>query len=152
MGAAVGAGCLFALGTGMAVLFPGTRGDAVRGFTDAIPPAVGRVAVAPLCPSQLEKASALVIRLALPAFLIVPGAIGDNIGRFAWVATAHPARPGGCVPTKMRSPAPQHADLPVAAWLLAAASSSELEGDQDNGYEHDPERPECRLPAPPVRL
>ena len=87
LGATVGAGCLLAPGTGMAVLFPGT-GVMPFGFTDAIPPAVGCVVVALLCPSRLVKASALLALLALPAFLIVPGAIGGNIGRFAWVAAA----------------------------------------------------------------
>lgn len=82
--AAVSAGCLVAVGGTMALLFPGTG---VMPFTvvNAIPPAVCCVVVALVCRVRLVRAAALAVLISLPVFLLVPGAVGGNIGRLAWV-------------------------------------------------------------------
>ena len=83
--AAVAAACLLAFGGVMAVLFPDTG---VMPFTlsTAVPPAVCCLVVATACPQRHVRVSALLLLAALPVFLVVPGAVGGNVARLAWVA------------------------------------------------------------------
>ena len=85
--ALVAAGGLLAIGGVMAVLFPDTG---VMPFTvsTAIPPAICCIVVAAVCPQRVVRAAALILLGALPIFLLVPGAVGGNVARLAWVAAA----------------------------------------------------------------
>lgn len=82
--AATACGALLVAATAMALLFPGT-GVMPFHLTDAVPPALGSLAVAVLCRQRTVRAAAVISLAALPAFLFVPGAIGSNIARLAWV-------------------------------------------------------------------
>ena len=82
--ALVAAGLLLAVGASAAILFPGT-GRMPFTVTDAIPPAICCVVVAVVCPSRVVRIGAIVALLALPLFLVAPGAVGGNVARLAWV-------------------------------------------------------------------
>ena len=81
------AGLLGLLGISMALLFPGT-GRMPFHVTDLIPAALCCVGVALCCPTRVVRASALLLMLALPIFLVAPGAIGNNVTRLAWICAA----------------------------------------------------------------
>lgn len=86
--AAVGiAGLLAAVGLTMAVLFPGT-GTMPFVATDLVPAGLCCLGVALCCPNRVVRASALLLMVALPLFLIVPGAVGNNVTRLAWICAA----------------------------------------------------------------
>ncbi len=82
--AAAAAFSLLLLGGGMAIFFPGTGTMPFR-WPDAIPAALGCAAVAIFCSDRVVRLSATIVLIAIPAFLIVPGAVGANITRLAWV-------------------------------------------------------------------
>ncbi|MDT4918008.1 MAG: hypothetical protein QOH89_2708 [Pseudonocardiales bacterium] len=82
--AAWAAGVLLACAVAMAVLFPGAGTMGFR-VTDAIPPGAGFLAVAIAARQRVVRVAALLALAALPAFMIVPGAVGSNIARLAWV-------------------------------------------------------------------
>ena len=82
--ATVAAGGLLALGGGMAIFFPGTGTMPFR-WIDAIPAGLCCAAVAIFCPNRLVRSAAGIVLIAIPLFLIVPGAVGANITRLAWV-------------------------------------------------------------------
>jgi hypothetical protein len=71
----------------MALLFPGT-GRMPFHATDLIPAALCCVGVALCCPTRVVRAAALLLMLALPIFLVAPGAIGNNVTRLAWICAA----------------------------------------------------------------
>jgi hypothetical protein len=81
------AGLLAALGIGMAVLFPGT-GEMPFVATDLVPAGLMCIGVALFCPTKVVRTSALLLLIALPVFLIAPGAIGNNVTRLAWICAA----------------------------------------------------------------
>lgn len=83
--AALVCGLLLAVAAAMAVLFPGTGVMPYRP-TDAIPPAICFAVVAATCPQPVVRTAALLSLGALPVFMLVPGAVGSNIARLAWVA------------------------------------------------------------------
>jgi hypothetical protein len=85
--AGLSAAALLLAGTGMAVLYPGT-GVMPFNLRDMIAPTACCVLVLWACPSRVVRVSALLVLAALPAFFIVPGAVGANIARFAWVCAA----------------------------------------------------------------
>ena len=78
---------LAGLGISMALLFPGT-GRMPFHATDLIPAALCCVGVALCCPTRVVRAAALLLMLALPIFLVAPGAIGNNVTRLAWICAA----------------------------------------------------------------
>lgn len=78
-------GLLVTAAAAMAVLFPGTGVMPYRP-TDAIPPAICFVVVAATCPQPVVRTAALLSLGAVPLFMLVPGAVGSNIARLAWVA------------------------------------------------------------------
>jgi hypothetical protein len=82
--AALGAGSLLLVGTSMALFFPGTGTMPFR-WPDAIPAALACAAVAIFCSNRLVRAASGLMLLAIPLFLVVPGAVGANITRLAWV-------------------------------------------------------------------
>jgi hypothetical protein len=81
------AALLGVLGISMALLFPGT-GEMPFHVTDLIPAALCCIGVALCCPTRVVRASALLLMVALPIFLIAPGAIGNNVTRLAWICAA----------------------------------------------------------------
>jgi hypothetical protein len=81
------AGLLAVLGVGMALLFPGT-GEMPFKATDLVPAGLCCIGVALFCPTRLVRTAALVLMLALPIFLVAPGAIGNNVTRLAWICAA----------------------------------------------------------------
>lgn len=81
------AGLLVVIGVGMALLFPGT-GEMPFQATDLVPAGLMCVGVALFCPTRVVRTSALLLLLALPVFLIAPGAIGNNVTRLAWICAA----------------------------------------------------------------
>ncbi|HEY3632272.1 MAG TPA: hypothetical protein VGL21_15275 [Jatrophihabitantaceae bacterium] len=81
------AGLLGVLGIGMAILFPGT-GHMPFVATDLVPAGLCCIGVALFCPTRVVRTSALLLLLALPIFLAVPGAIGNNVTRLAWIGAA----------------------------------------------------------------
>lgn len=85
--AALGAGILLASGSAMALLFPGS-GTMPFTLLDAFPAALGCALVCVLCGDRVIRASAVIMLVALAAFLVVPGAVGDNATRLAWVCAA----------------------------------------------------------------
>src|SRR6266496_500630 len=72
------------LGASMALLFPGT-GEMPFHPTDLIPACLCCIGVALCCPTRVVRAAALLLMLALPIFLVAPGAIGNNVTRMAWI-------------------------------------------------------------------
>lgn len=78
------AAVLLALGIGMAVLFPGTGIMPFRA-TDMVPPAAGCLVVLLVCPPRVVRVSATLTLVAMPVFFVLPGAVGGNIARLAWV-------------------------------------------------------------------
>jgi hypothetical protein len=78
---------LLVIGAGMAVLFPDT-GRMPFQPTDLIPAMLMCIGVALFCPTRVVRVSALLLMLALPVFLAVPGAIGNNVTRLAWICAA----------------------------------------------------------------
>ena len=72
------------LGASMALLFPGT-GEMPFHPTDLIPACLCCIGVALCCPTRVVRAAALLLMLALPVFLVAPGAIGNNVTRMAWI-------------------------------------------------------------------
>lgn len=82
--AAILAGLLLLSGIAMAVLFPGT-GQMHYSPTAAIAPGIGTALVAITCRTRVVRVAALIGLVALPAFMVVPGAVGSNIARLAWV-------------------------------------------------------------------
>jgi hypothetical protein len=82
------AGCDAALlvlcAVSMAVLFPGAGTMGFR-LTDVIPPGAGFLAVAVCCRQPVVRTAGWLALAALPVFMIVPGAVGSNIARLAWV-------------------------------------------------------------------
>jgi len=82
--AAFTSGSLFAVGLAMAVLFPGTGTMPFTVF-DAIPAGLGYLGVLLVCRDRFVRVSAGVILVTFPFLLVVPGAVGDNITRLAWV-------------------------------------------------------------------
>lgn len=85
--AVVAAGSLLAVGGVMALMFPGT-GTMPFALADAIPAWVCCAGVLIWCPARVVRVSTAIVLLAFPVFLLVPGAVGDNITRLAWVAAA----------------------------------------------------------------
>jgi hypothetical protein len=81
---AVAAAGLVALGGGMAILFPGTGTMPFR-WIDAIPAGLCCAAVAIFCPNRVVRTAAAIVLVSIPLFLVVPGAVGANITRLAWV-------------------------------------------------------------------
>ena len=81
------AAMLLVIGVGMAVLFPDT-GRMPFQATDLIPAMLMCIGVALFCPTRVVRVSALLLMLALPVFLAVPGAIGNNVTRLAWICAA----------------------------------------------------------------
>jgi hypothetical protein len=81
------AALLVVIGVGMALLFPGT-GQMPFHPTDLIPATLMCIGVALFCPTRVVRVSALLLMLALPVFLAVPGAIGNNVTRLAWICAA----------------------------------------------------------------
>jgi hypothetical protein len=84
--AAASATGLVMVGVAMQVLFPDTGRMPYRA-TDMIPPALCCVVVAALCRTRVVRVGALVLLAALPLFFFVPGAVGSNIARMAWVGS-----------------------------------------------------------------
>ncbi len=82
--AAALAALLASLGASMALLFPGT-GEMPFHPTDLIPACLCCIGVALCCPTRVVRAAALLLMLALPIFLVAPGAIGNNVTRMAWI-------------------------------------------------------------------
>ena len=85
--AAIAAGVLLAAGATTALFFPGTGVMPVR-VSDMFPPAVGCLIVAALCPQRLVRTVAVLTLIAMPVFLVMPGAVGGNIARLSWVCAA----------------------------------------------------------------
>src|SRR5262249_50371000 len=56
--------------------------------TDLIPAMLMCIGVALFCPTRVVRTSALLLMLALPVFFAVPGAIGNNVTRLAWICAA----------------------------------------------------------------
>jgi hypothetical protein len=81
------AAMLLAIGVGMALLFPDSGQMPFRA-TDLIPATLMCIGVALFCPTRVVRTSALLLMLALPIFLAVPGAIGNNATRLAWICAA----------------------------------------------------------------
>ena len=84
--AAASAAGLVTVGVAMQVLFPDTGTMPYRA-TDMIPPAICCVVVAALCRTPVVRVGALLLLAALPLFFFVPGAVGSNIARMAWVGS-----------------------------------------------------------------
>jgi hypothetical protein len=81
------AAMLLVIGIGMALLFPDT-GRMPFHATDLIPATLMCIGVALFCPTRVVRMSALLLMLALPLFIAVPGAIGNNATRLAWICAA----------------------------------------------------------------
>ncbi len=85
--AAVGvAGLLVVLGVASALLFPGS-GQMPFTLTDVVPSGLCCLGVALFCPNRVVRVAVLLVACALPVFLIVPGAVGDNVTRLSWVCS-----------------------------------------------------------------
>ena len=85
--AATTAGSLLVVGATMALMFPGT-GTMPFTVLDAIPAALGCVGVLAFCPNRSIRAASTLMLVAFPLFILVPGAVGDNITRLTWVCAA----------------------------------------------------------------
>src|SRR5262249_41835550 len=81
------AAMLLLIGISMALLFPDT-GRMPFHPTDLIPAMLMCIGVALFCPTRVVRTSALLLMLALPVFFAVPGAIGNNVTRLAWICAA----------------------------------------------------------------
>lgn len=112
-GAAVTAGALAGAGGLMAVLFPSTGVMPMRA-SDMLPPALGCLAVAVLCPQRVVRTAALLTLTAIPLLLVFPGAIGGNIARLPWICAAPVV--AACAPVPRRWLVV--AVAAVAAWPL----------------------------------
>jgi hypothetical protein len=69
------------------VLFPSTGVMPVRA-SDMLPPALGCLAVAVLCPQRVVRTAAWLTLAAIPVLLVFPGAVGGNIARLPWICAA----------------------------------------------------------------
>lgn len=78
---------LLGIGITMALLFPDTGRMPFRP-TDLIPAMLMCIGVVMFCPTRVVRVSALLLMLALPVFLAVPSAIGNNATRLAWICAA----------------------------------------------------------------
>jgi hypothetical protein len=85
--AALGAGAILVLAVAMALLFPGT-GTMPFGVAGAVVPALCCVAVGLCCPQPSVRVVAGLTLCATIICTFVPGAIGSNITRLAWIAAA----------------------------------------------------------------
>lgn len=83
--AAVVGTVLLVAGATSAFLFPGNGVMPFRA-TDMIPPGIACVVVLVSCRQAVVRAAATLTLLALPAFYLVPGAVGGNICRLPWIA------------------------------------------------------------------
>ena len=83
--AAANAATLLAGAVALQALFPGT-GAMPYSWTDPLPAAAACLLVALLCRSPVVRMCSGLMVLAMAACFAVPGAVGDNITRLAWVA------------------------------------------------------------------
>ena len=118
----VGAAGLLGIAGGMAVMFPGT-GTMPFAWRDAIPAGLCCVAVLVVCRNKLVRTSTVLVMLAFPVFLIVPGAVGANITRLVWVSAAPIVVACASLP-RMR--------LVVATVLIAIWPIGDLSGQVDS--------------------
>ena len=79
-------GLLVAVAVVMAVLFPGS-GRMPFTITDTIPSGLCCLGVALFCPNRTVRVTVALLACSLPIFLLVPGAVGDNVTRLAWVCS-----------------------------------------------------------------
>ncbi len=107
---------LLAVGAGTALLFPGT-GTMPVSLAGLIPPGLCCLGVVLLCRHRLVRVGALLLLGALVGFLLVPGAVGGNVARLAWVCAAPAVVAYAWLPRRY---------LAVAVALLAAWPVSDL--------------------------
>jgi hypothetical protein len=82
---ALGVGAvLLLLGVGTTLLFPGS-GTMPFHLSDVVPAGLCCLGVALFCPNRVVRVTVALIAGSLPIFLIIPGAVGDNVTRLAWV-------------------------------------------------------------------
>jgi hypothetical protein len=112
------ASSLLVVGASMALMFPGT-GTMPISVLDTVPAALCVLGVGLLCPHRLIRVATIIVAAAFPLFLLVPGAVGNNITRLAWVAAVPIVV--ACAPLPRRF-------LVAAAVLLAIWPASDLVG------------------------
>jgi hypothetical protein len=76
---------LMVIAVSMALMFPGT-GTMPFTLLEALPAAMCCLGVLVVCPQRLVRTAAAIVLTSLPVVLILPGAVGNNITRLAWVA------------------------------------------------------------------
>src|SRR5207344_339407 len=79
-------GLLLLLALTVALLFPGS-GKMPFTLTDTIPAGLCCLGVALFCPNRAVRVTVALLACSLPVFLLVPGAVGDNVTRLAWVCS-----------------------------------------------------------------
>ncbi|MCW2492434.1 MAG: hypothetical protein QOH56_3197 [Pseudonocardiales bacterium] len=107
----------------MTVLFPGT-GIMPFSATQAIPAALCGIAVGALARQRGIRVTAFLSVAAMPVFLLFPGAVGENITRFAWVAA---------VPAFVASAAVSRRVLIIVVALMTLWPASDLVGQLHSG-------------------
>ena len=116
--AAVGSATILLVATGMALLFPGT-GTMPFSVLGAAIPALCCLGITAICKQPVVRATAVLTLLALPVFLLLPGAVGSNIGRLVWIGAAPVAIACTHLPRKL---------MILAAVILAAWPISDTIG------------------------
>jgi hypothetical protein len=127
LAAGLTAAALLALGLAFAVAFPGT-GAMPTTVLDMLPALAATAGVALLCPVPAVRTGAALTAAATVGFLLVPGPVGENVTRLAWVmaapaVVAHGRLPGrlGGLPARARAAA-----LTIAALAAALAPAFDL--------------------------
>ena len=121
--ALVAAGCVIVVGLGMAILFSGT-GTMPFAPRDVIPAGVACLVVAALCPDRRIRLVVVMLMVSFPVLLVVPGAVGANITRLAWVCAAPIVAAYGRGPRWL---------LPVAVVALSVWPTADLVGQLHSG-------------------
>lgn len=116
--AATSASVLLVTGAVMVVFFPGT-GTMPFGLWNAVPGLLCCVGVVLACPARTVRSAAAVVALSVPLFLVVPSAVGTNVGRLAWVCAVPVAVACGRLPRPL---------LAAAAALLVSWPVADLTG------------------------
>lgn len=101
--AVLGSAAVLVLAVAMALLFPGT-GTMPYNFTSSIAPALCCLAVLLTCKQPAIRVAAALALGATLMFVLMPGAVGSNITRLAWIAAAPVTVAYASLPRKLLVP------------------------------------------------
>jgi hypothetical protein len=116
---------LIVLALATALLFPGS-GRMPFTITDVVPAGLCCLGVALFCPNRTVRVTVGLVACCLPVFLLVPGAVGDNITRLAWVCS---------VPLVVAYAPLRRTTLASVLALLAIWPAIDLAGQLSSGHE-----------------